>query len=144
MLFTQADYAVGLSRMMNGRFIASERPGHSILEGTSLSHPNNKGHKLTSWILSTESSKSTGRRRSPISIQFPRRCLRMESRPFSRSRKRHALETSTQHTVVLHRDYEVDCGCIGEEWDSGRCCGACDGWKGCRGRCCGERVRGYG
>ncbi|KAF7799667.1 hypothetical protein EIP86_010907 [Pleurotus ostreatoroseus] len=27
-----ADYAVGLSRMMNGRFIASERPGHSILE----------------------------------------------------------------------------------------------------------------
>ncbi|KAI0943150.1 hypothetical protein AcV7_002377 [Taiwanofungus camphoratus] len=27
-----ADYAVGLSRMMNGRVIASERPGHSILE----------------------------------------------------------------------------------------------------------------
>ncbi|VDB83209.1 unnamed protein product [Peniophora sp. CBMAI 1063] len=26
------DYAVGLSRMMNGRLIASERPGHSILE----------------------------------------------------------------------------------------------------------------
>lgn len=26
------DYAVGLSRMMNGRVIASERPGHSILE----------------------------------------------------------------------------------------------------------------
>lgn len=31
----QADYAVGLSRMMNGRVVASERPGHSILEGTS-------------------------------------------------------------------------------------------------------------
>ena len=30
----QADYAVGLSRMMNGNFIASERPGHSILEGS--------------------------------------------------------------------------------------------------------------
>jgi hypothetical protein len=29
----QADYAVGLSRMMNGRVVASERPGHSILEG---------------------------------------------------------------------------------------------------------------
>lgn len=26
------DYAVGLSRMMNGRYIASERPGHTILE----------------------------------------------------------------------------------------------------------------
>ncbi|KAH7107042.1 succinate-semialdehyde dehydrogenase [Auriculariales sp. MPI-PUGE-AT-0066] len=26
------DYAVGLSRMMNGRLVASERPGHSILE----------------------------------------------------------------------------------------------------------------
>lgn len=29
----QADYAVGLSRMMNGRVVASERPGHTILEG---------------------------------------------------------------------------------------------------------------
>ena len=29
----QCDYAVGLSRMMNGRVVASERPGHSILEG---------------------------------------------------------------------------------------------------------------
>ncbi|KAK7683850.1 hypothetical protein QCA50_013228 [Cerrena zonata] len=27
-----ADYAVGLSRMMNGRVVASERPGHNILE----------------------------------------------------------------------------------------------------------------
>ncbi|EKM57079.1 uncharacterized protein PHACADRAFT_119267 [Phanerochaete carnosa HHB-10118-sp] len=27
-----ADYATGLSRMMNGRVVASERPGHSILE----------------------------------------------------------------------------------------------------------------
>ncbi|CCL99068.1 uncharacterized protein FIBRA_01080 [Fibroporia radiculosa] len=27
-----ADYAVGLSRMMNGRVVASERPGHSIYE----------------------------------------------------------------------------------------------------------------
>ncbi|EMD37008.1 hypothetical protein CERSUDRAFT_114907 [Gelatoporia subvermispora B] len=27
-----ADYVVGLSRMMNGRVVASERPGHSILE----------------------------------------------------------------------------------------------------------------
>ncbi|KAL1658438.1 Aldehyde/histidinol dehydrogenase [Schizophyllum commune] len=27
------DYGVGLSRMMNGRYIASERPGHTILEG---------------------------------------------------------------------------------------------------------------
>ncbi|CDO74597.1 hypothetical protein BN946_scf184586.g2 [Trametes cinnabarina] len=27
-----ADYGVGLSRMMNGRVVASERPGHSILE----------------------------------------------------------------------------------------------------------------
>ncbi|OBZ76139.1 Alpha-aminoadipic semialdehyde dehydrogenase [Grifola frondosa] len=27
-----ADYAVGLSRMMNGRVVASERPGHTILE----------------------------------------------------------------------------------------------------------------
>ncbi|TFL03890.1 NAD-aldehyde dehydrogenase [Pterulicium gracile] len=26
------DYAIGLSRMMNGRVVASERPGHSILE----------------------------------------------------------------------------------------------------------------
>jgi aldehyde dehydrogenase family 7 protein A1 len=26
------DYAVGLSRMMNGRIVSSERPGHSILE----------------------------------------------------------------------------------------------------------------
>ena len=32
-LHLQADYGVGLSRMMNGRVIASERPGHSILEG---------------------------------------------------------------------------------------------------------------
>lgn len=29
----QCDYAVGLSRMMNGRVVSSERPGHSILEG---------------------------------------------------------------------------------------------------------------
>lgn len=27
-----ADYGVGLSRMMNGRVVASERPGHSIYE----------------------------------------------------------------------------------------------------------------
>ncbi|KAF7292876.1 NAD-aldehyde dehydrogenase [Mycena indigotica] len=32
------DYGVGLSRMMNGRVIASERPGHSILEGNLLIH----------------------------------------------------------------------------------------------------------
>jgi len=30
---SQCDYAVGLSRMMNGRVIDSERPGHTILEG---------------------------------------------------------------------------------------------------------------
>jgi len=33
MMVDQCDYAVGLSRMMNGRVVASERPGHSILEG---------------------------------------------------------------------------------------------------------------
>ena len=37
MRIAQADYAVGLSRMMNGRVVASERPGHSILEGIQLS-----------------------------------------------------------------------------------------------------------
>jgi aldehyde dehydrogenase family 7 protein A1 len=31
-LKTKCDYAVGLSRMMNGRIVASERPGHTILE----------------------------------------------------------------------------------------------------------------
>ena len=31
--FSQCDYAVGLSRMMNGKVINSERPGHTILEG---------------------------------------------------------------------------------------------------------------
>jgi len=30
---SQCDYAVGLSRMMNGKVISSERPGHTILEG---------------------------------------------------------------------------------------------------------------
>lgn len=35
LLCAQCDYAVGLSRMMNGRIIKSERPGHSILEGMS-------------------------------------------------------------------------------------------------------------
>lgn len=35
----QCDYAVGLSRMMNGRVVASERPGHSILEGALLYIP---------------------------------------------------------------------------------------------------------
>ena len=34
---TQCDYAVGLSRMMNGRVVNSERPGHTILEGKSKS-----------------------------------------------------------------------------------------------------------
>jgi aldehyde dehydrogenase family 7 protein A1 len=34
-LCTQCDYAVGLSRMMNGRVVNSERPGHTILEGKS-------------------------------------------------------------------------------------------------------------
>ena len=29
----QCDYAVGLSRMMNGRVVNSERPGHTIFEG---------------------------------------------------------------------------------------------------------------
>ena len=29
----QCDYAVGLSRMMYGKVINSERPGHTILEG---------------------------------------------------------------------------------------------------------------
>lgn len=38
---TKCDYAVGLSRMMNGNVVASERPGHSILEGTSLSSLSN-------------------------------------------------------------------------------------------------------
>lgn len=33
----QCDYAVGLSRMMNGRVVASERPGHTILEGANKS-----------------------------------------------------------------------------------------------------------
>ena len=37
----QCDYAVGLSRMMNGRVVASERSGHSILEGQA------SGHKCT-------------------------------------------------------------------------------------------------
>lgn len=32
----QCDYAVGLSRMMNGRVVASERPGHTILEGMTV------------------------------------------------------------------------------------------------------------
>jgi aldehyde dehydrogenase family 7 protein A1 len=32
----KCDYAVGLSRMMNGRVVASERSGHSILEGMLL------------------------------------------------------------------------------------------------------------
>lgn len=32
-LALQCDYAVGLSRMMNGRVVASERTGHTILEG---------------------------------------------------------------------------------------------------------------
>lgn len=32
----QCDYAVGLSRMMNGRVVASERPGHTILEGKTI------------------------------------------------------------------------------------------------------------
>ncbi|KAB5588786.1 hypothetical protein CTheo_7773 [Ceratobasidium theobromae] len=31
-ILEKCDYAVGLSRMMNGRVVASERPGHSILE----------------------------------------------------------------------------------------------------------------
>ena len=35
-LYTQCDYGVGLSRMMNGRVVASERPGHTILEGMSV------------------------------------------------------------------------------------------------------------
>src|SRR6266852_3554937 len=34
-LCTQCDYAVGLSRMMNGKVVDSERPGHTILEGKS-------------------------------------------------------------------------------------------------------------
>ena len=29
----KCDYGVGLSRMMTGNVVASERPGHSILEG---------------------------------------------------------------------------------------------------------------
>ncbi len=33
--YPQCDYAVGLSRMMNGRVVNSERPGHTILEGES-------------------------------------------------------------------------------------------------------------
>lgn len=44
--YVQCDYAVGLSRMMNGRVVNSERPGHTILEGESrvpsslpLNHP---------------------------------------------------------------------------------------------------------
>lgn len=36
-VFPQCDYAVGLSRMMNGRLVSSERPGHSILEGQKIS-----------------------------------------------------------------------------------------------------------
>lgn len=28
----QCDYAVGLSRMLNGRIVPSERPGHTIYE----------------------------------------------------------------------------------------------------------------
>lgn len=36
----ECDYAVGLSRMMNGRVVASERPGHIILEGITITSEN--------------------------------------------------------------------------------------------------------
>jgi aldehyde dehydrogenase family 7 member A1 len=39
---SQCDYAVGLSRMMNGRVINSERPGHTILEGELKGFPSSK------------------------------------------------------------------------------------------------------
>ena len=58
-LCAQCDYAVGLSRMMNGRVVNSERPGHTILEGKSrvtsdLCHSLNLS---LSFLSSSESSR---------------------------------------------------------------------------------------
>ncbi|KAG8686835.1 hypothetical protein FRC11_008271 [Ceratobasidium sp. 423] len=46
------DYAVGLSRMMNGRVVASERPGHSILEVVGVLSAFNFPVAVYGWNLS--------------------------------------------------------------------------------------------
>lgn len=60
----QCDYAVGLSRMMNGRVVASERPGHTILEG--LKAPAVQLH--TPSLTRQRSSEPTRCGRSAFSI----------------------------------------------------------------------------
>ena len=67
----KCDYAVGLSRMMNGNVVASERPGHTIFEGLS---PCGLPDDPSDTLLSTEPSWSRCR---AVGIQFSCRCIRL-------------------------------------------------------------------
>ena len=81
---------------MNGRVVASERPGHSILEGTMLLC-------MFSSYSPIPSSQPPRCRCRPLRIQLPRRRVWLEPRALLRCWERDHLEARTEHTSLLHR-----------------------------------------
>jgi hypothetical protein len=149
----KCDYGVGLSRMMNGNVVASERPGHSIFEGHFSSHCSDLfNSKLThlSWLPSAQSSWSRSR---AISIQFSSGSVWMVSKGNIYSirqparfwiwitqelgvivgrRECYSVETITQHPFMLNcRDKNHFKG-VGRKRNPWSCSRPCYRWKGCR------------
>ena len=67
----ECDYAVGLSRMLNGRVINSERPGHTILEGEVV-ECRAICVLLIPFVRSSESARRPGRF---VRVQLPCCCI---------------------------------------------------------------------
>lgn len=83
----ECDYAVGLSRMMDGRMVNSERPGHTILEGLESFH-------FRPVILLTQIAHSTKPpwcSRGNICVQLSGRRIRLVRVAFSTSPRRSPL-----------------------------------------------------
>lgn len=98
-----ADYGVGLSRMMNGRIVASERPGHSIYERTDLFFWT---VGILTGVGSSKPSRSIGR---ALCFQLPSCRLRMEPCTLAYCRKRHFVEAFPEYLIMLYCNYK-DCG----------------------------------
>ena len=77
----ECDYAVGLSRMMNGRMVNSERPGHTILEGTEFF----RFQPVIILVQIVHSTKSPRCSRSDIRVQLSRRRIRLVRAAFPTS-----------------------------------------------------------
>lgn len=115
------DYAVGLSRMLPGKLLPSERKNHALLE---------KWNPLGAiGVISAFNSPVA------VSANFQSRVfpfgyatnlslisgLRLEQRYRHGLRQHHRLERSVDHTFSDHRNQQDNCGCPGAQRYSGFC-----------------------